>query len=416
MKTKNFLILGLLCMFLASCSNDNDELGNTDGAAETKSVYVSLGGVSTRASDPSDFIADKAEGIVGGVHIYVTNAAGTIMASKNVEKNANNDSDWAKLVDGTRGLKLINVGKDASKVYVYGNPVATLAAPGGSIKTVNDTQIKLATQFNTNTILYAGLDENMTPVVPEPIEPDPTFGYTYSATVTISPVISRIQVTKMSFKAAGSVEVKKMVGTIEKKATVTWTGFGGDLVGLYLNNFHNYATADNKVAYTGAELFVNTTYVNHILDGKWLFGAQNADAAAYASYIKYEGGAYKPMALVPAAGKCYGFNLFPGGALPRIHLDLDNLTYGTLTSTDPGVFNPELKGDLRFLNIVKYIDGGNKEMTAADFKPGNIYDMEVEIMPAFLSDDISLNQYNIKVVVKVSQWKSNTVKPGFEGQ
>lgn len=414
MKTINSLILGLLILCFASCSKDNNEQDTfTTPGVENKSIRVSLGGVATRASDPSDFIGHGADGIVNNVHIYVTDITGVIMAAKNVVKSDVKDSDWDKLTD--KGLKLVNVGKEASKVYVYGNPVASLTSTG-NIKAVNDTQIQLSTQFNTNNILYSGMDDEITPAVPEPIDPDQTYGNTYQAKVTIEPAIARMQVTGISFKTTGSVEVKKVIGGKEEKATVSWTGFTGDLVGIYLNNFHNYATSSNLLSYTGSELFVNSTYVGHIQNGQWLFGAQNTNAAAYASYIKYSGGTYQPLVLKPVAGKCYGFNFFPGGALPRVHFDLANLVCTTLSSTNDAVFNPSLFNEQRFLNIIKYKDDKSKEMTAADFKRGNIYDMEVEIMPAFLSDDLTKNQWNVLVTITVSQWKSNIITPGFEGQ
>ena len=67
--------------------------------------------------------------------------------------------------------------------------------------------------------------------------------------------------------------------------------------------------------------------------------------------------------------------------LPKIHLDLADLNIANLASTDLAVFNPALANTARFANIVKYLRNVNTEMTAADFKAGTIYNMEVELIP-----------------------------------
>ena len=159
------------------------------------------------------------------------------------------------------------------------------------------------------------------------------------------------------------------------------------------------------------ELYRNTTFVDHIKEGKWLFDMSSTlDASAYASYINYSDGVYQNLPL-KTEGKCYAFNFFPGTALPNIHLDLANVVVTGMTSTNTDVFNPNIVN--RFGNIVKFYKGINTEMTAADFKPGTIYNMDIEVVP-MLDNDLSNVQYNVLVHVTVEPWAEETIIPDFD--
>jgi len=68
----------------------------------------------------------------------------------------------------------------------------------------------------------------------------------------------------------------------------------------------------------------------------------------------------------------------------------------------------------RFANIVKYYkDNTNVLMTAADFKPGTLYNMEIEVIP-MLDNDLGNVQYNVLVHVTVAPWAEQNLTPGFE--
>lgn len=396
MKTKHLLIALIAATAFVACSNDDD----VTTKADIRSVSVSLGGMTTKASDPTDIVTSQTKN-VNSVLINLTDASGTVVTSKTVTKSTDLNSDWDKLTDPNKGLKFINISQSVSKVYVYGNP-------GTAVSATNTVTTKLADQQGS-AVLYYGVDEDLTPIVTEPVNPDPTSGQTYTANVTIAPIVSRFQITKVSFKNTGSFDFSRVINGQTKTATVTWDAFSASLKGIYFNAFYNTYNSPGSLA----DLLRNTTFDNHIKDGKWLFDSPATDATVYASYAKYANNAYSDLPL-ETAGKCYAFNFFPGTEIPTLHLDLANLVITNLQSTDTEVFNPALALSERFANIVKYYkDNTNVLMTAADFKPGTLYNMAIEVIP-MLDNDLGNVQYNVLVHVTVAPWAEQNLTPGFD--
>ena len=395
MKISYYFFALLASVGLLAC-NDNekyDELGNDPVA-----VSVSLQGLSTsRASGPTDILTKDTKDIQS-VCINITDASNTVIVSRQVDKSTDLNSDWVKLTTSDQGLKFINVPKSVSKVYVYGNP--------GTDVVDNVITTSLDKQQGSG-VMYYGVDEDLTPINDEPINPDPTSGKTYTANVNLVPIVARLQIKSITFKNAGSFEFGREISGVEQTATVSWTGFTADLKGIYLNDFYYKYSKPGTLE----ELYRNTTFVDHIKEGKWLFDMSSTlDASAYASYITYSDGVYQNLPL-KTEGKCYAFNFFPGTALPNIHLDLANVVVTGMTSTNTDVFNPNIVN--RFGNIVKFYKGINTEMTAADFKPGTIYNMDIEVVP-MLDNDLSNVQYNVLVHVTVEPWAEETIIPDFD--
>lgn len=52
-------------------------------------------------------------------------------------------------------------------------------------------------------------------------------------------------------------------------------------------------------------------------------------------------------------------------------------------------------------------------MVASDFKPGTIYNMDIEIVP-MLDNDLSNIQYNVLVHVTIEPWVEETIVPDFD--
>lgn len=398
MNIKQLLLAGITKSALFSCSDKEEFSGSQD---EIKSLSVSISGIKSRASSPSDIITSDVKD-VSSVLINLTDASGKIITSKTVTKDEVLNSDWNKLTDPTKGLKFINTPQSVSKVYIYGNP--------GNAVNNNVINTKLANQQGS-AVMYYGMDDDLKPIVNEPIEPTPTAGKTYTAEVTIAPIVARMQITKISFKNAGNFEFTRSIDGVNKKATVSWTGFTGNVKGLYMNNFYNTFNQPGTLQ----DLLLNSTFENHIQNGMWIFDTTpSVDAAAFASYILYNSAdnAYGNLPL-DLAGKCYAFNFFPGTAIPQLHLDLADLNITGLASTDLEVFNPELANSARFANLVKYYKEINTEMTAADFKPGTLYNMEIELVP-MLDNDLGNVQYNVLVHVTIAPWNEETITPGFD--
>ena len=208
MKIKHLLLAGITGIVLFSCSDKEDY--SVSSQDEIKSLSVSLSGIKSRASSPSDIITSDIKN-VNSVLINLTDASGKVITSKTVTKDDVLNSDWNKLTDPTRGLKFINTPQSVSKVYIYGNP--------GNAVNNNVINTKLAEQQGSG-VLYYGMDDNLTPIVDEPIEPSPTAGKTYTAEVSIAPVVARMQITKISFKNAGNFDFTRSIDGVNKHANV----------------------------------------------------------------------------------------------------------------------------------------------------------------------------------------------------
>lgn len=400
MKIKNVFTLLFAVSALFACSDDDDQNVTDNG---TKSISVALApmsGLQSKASEAGNYLTKDTMN-VNSILINLTDADDEIVRTLTVNKDLTTDSNWDKLTDYKKGLKFINVPQSVSKVYVYGNP-------GNAVK-----ENKVSTtldQQQGSAVLYVGMDDDLTPIESEPIDPDQTSGKTYTANVMIKPVVARLQINKIYITDKKSFDFSREVGGEKISATVTWSAFSADLKGIYLNNFfntyHSYSNVEN--------LFNNSSYVNTITSGKWLFNdPETVDAAAYASYNKFTGSSYETLPMTLPAHKSYAFNIFPGSELPYIHLDLANVKIENLKSTNAIVFNPELASVGRFANIVKYTDTAGKEMTASDFKPGTIYNMDMELIP-MLDSDLENIQYNVLVHVSIAPWAEEIITPGFD--
>lgn len=405
MKISKFFWLALASLAFTACSNDDDSAAP---AADIRSVSVTLNGlssdnrgVSSRATAPTDVFLPETTNVTS-VLINLTDASGTVIVSSLITKDTDLDSDWDKLTTPGKGLKFINTSRSVAKVYVYGNP-------GTAVNSNNIISTKLEDQQGSG-VLYYGVDEDLTPVNNEPINPDPTEGQTYTADVTIAPIVARLQIKSVSFKNAGSIVYHRLVNNVNTAATVTWTGFTGNLKGIYLNNIYDKY---NKPG-TLTDFLSNLTFVGAIQEGQWLFTppGPSMNAASFASYNNYTEEAYANLPL-STPDKCYAFNFFPGTEIPKLHLDLANLVITGLQSTNDEVYNPALAASFRFANIVKFYKNVNTEMIASDFKAGTLYNMDIELIPT-LDSDLKNMQYNVMVHVTIAPWSQETIVPGFD--
>lgn len=397
MKIYSTYLSVLAVLALTACSKDNDE--DLTMANQSKNISVSLKGLSTKAVEPTDLFTKDTMN-VNSVLIYLTDVNGTVVTSQTVTKDNVLNSDWHKLTDPSLGLKFVNIPQAVSKVYVYGNP--------GNAVNNNIISTTLADQQGSM-VLYNGSDDDLTPIENEPIDPDPTSGKTYMASISIAPVVARLQIRSITIKPSGSFLFTRKINNVDKTATVSWTNFSADIMGIYMNGFYNAYNNPGNLE----QLCSNTTFTSHIANGQWLFeNNPTLDAASFASYNKFDGTNYQPL---PTAlnGKCYAFNFFPGTEVPKLHLDLANIKIENLASTDQAVFNPALITNVRFANIVKYYKDVNTEMVASDFKPGTIYNMDIELIPV-LDNDLRNIQYNVLVKVSIEPWKEETIIPGFD--
>ena len=408
MKTANRFFIALLSAgLLASCAKDaNQAPSPTD---REKHVVISMGGAQTKASDPVGLLATTPD--VDNIAIFVTNAGGTILKKVEVDKDLTSGSDWDKLTDA--GLLIPNVGTEATALSIYGNykkgSETYVTGAVGDAVTVAATYA----QQQGSKVLYSGTgDLSSFSVSVENVNQSNV--YTFTGSVTIKPVVARIQVKQVSFVENGSETVTN--SSNGEQALVEWTGLSGELLGVYFNNF--YKQYDGSAV--AASLLTNTSAFERVAGGKWLFGADatETDEAAFASYNQWAGSAYTPYDLDefnnpadPDAKKSFAFNFFPGQT-PYIHFNLDNVTATDITSDNEDAYNPRLLPLSKFVNVVKYTNASGD----VTFEAGKIYNVSIEIKPQFMHTDLNPVVYNISLTVTIADWTEEDIDPGFQQQ
>lgn len=396
MKLFNYMLIAVLCtVALVSCQKDN----NATIEGETKNVTISVAGLSeTRANPIQDMIDESVTPDVKNMLIFVTTADGTILRAVEVAKGS---TDWGALIGG--GLTIPNVGVAAAKIKVYGNYTGVVSTAG--VVTAN-----FANQQGTD-VLFVG-ENDFSAMEVSPVPTDGTNVYTYNVAVNIAPIVSRIEIKSITFAAATNstgVKVGELPGADPEDpktpVMLTWTGFSGELLGVYFNNFYNTYDGTNV-----GSLKNNTAVGTTVAGGNWLFGSDNFEKATYNGWNGST--AYEAMAALPSK-KCYAFNFFPG-ATPQLFFNVNVDGNYTLTPEDAyDILNTSLIDNFHWVLVKKYTLGGND---FTDFKPGMIYDLDITIEPQNVQADFSPVKYNIVLKVTIKKWGRETLLPVFEEQ
>lgn len=391
MKLNKYFMLGLAGLAFAACSNDEEGIG-TGGNDDAKTLVISISGISsnagTRASAPvgswSSDTQENAANNIQNISLFFTNASGNILYAYSDEKPVESSSDekWSGLF-GTNGVKFIGI-TGVEQVYAVANIPDYKAAgedeTGTAAGYIGKNISTLTTDINkqgmsivkANAVVYAGGDKTITPLAKEPstdmpeiqLGDGPKGGFYYTAEIKLVPIISRIQINKISIQTSGSIEFpdeKTDFNGTEidaKKYKLTWSDFKPTLYGIYLNNFN---ATFNDLLGTVSDNKKNTTYINpenngdyFIKGGQWLFGTE--DYAEVASYNKYDKGSSEYQALLQYATsatgnytdlvidntttddvtECIAFNVFVPFDLEKTSND------GTITPTAQAGFNPTI--------------------------------------------------------------------------
>lgn len=420
MNMRKSYLLALTMLGLFACTNDEES--SIDQTAP-KTIQLSISGAklaTSRASTssapslPGAIVGDQTPGTINSVDVYITDASGIILRGLRVNST---EAGWTALTGA--GLKILYVQPTAAQVYVFGNLGATaLTAEGANISTVNVTKT-LDQQQGTTNLLYTGMDNSITPSQPEPINPDPTGGMTYTAQVVLTPIVSRFQITGITFAAPGSDVITEMVNGVSTTATISWTTFSGQLTGVFLNNF--YMSNTNRLP---SDLMHNLNATSSIANGQWLFAS--TDLSAIASYSNYNVGTstYQPLPLPLPANTCYAFNFFPENMtapnIPELNLQLTNLTQTGLASTNQNVYNPDLfpaQNATAYVNVIGFTNAAtNQPMKVTDFAANKLYNIQMLLKPYYLQGDLHHIQFNVLCLVTVQPWTVQNLIPNYDQQ
>lgn len=337
MKLNKYFMLGLAGLAFAACSND-DEIGkNLPDDNIPKTLVVSIAGISnnvaTKANAPQWSKDETNKGVdnITKLALFFTDGAGVVKYGYQVSSTDTDDKAtvWTALKDATKGVKFVALqGVDAvhvvANVAITDTDIEEMIENETNVSTLNAT-FKAQSVIDAKTgVFYAGSDLNImegisttdttTPTVDlvgTEDKPATAATITYTAEVKLYPVLSRIQINKITMKTAGSVNFPAAaVGTITANAyKLAWSGFKPTLHGIYLNNF-----ADNvnyfSASVASADMRKNTTALNTITAGKWLFdttdyaddtSATGGGRGAYVSYTTGGTPAYGELLGYPAA-------------------------------------------------------------------------------------------------------------------
>ena len=327
MKKFTFIFAGLA--LLASAAFTSCEKTPAPSADEgTKSIALSInfGGVATKDVD------DELEsGFAPGddytsLQIYFTNDAGVIKYAYNAT-TADSGQDtpagaiWDNLADAANSNGVKFIGLDAvSGVYVTANaPLSPgIITYGGAVSETVDVsainellKIENIDATEANAMPYAGACIQLQPLgstqisaeAGEVVVGDGAEGAEYwKAELSIRPVVSRFEVSKVGVKTLGTTYFKEVdnegVKVLEPcddtdpavKYKVEWTGFDADLIGIYMSNFYKSSPLfPNKTAiddWTDV-LFATPGFaegVSPIAEGKWTGLSDDQKGISYANY------------------------------------------------------------------------------------------------------------------------------------
>lgn len=463
-----FLLLAVAGIgMLASCSKDAAE-GGAAGPDGSKSIVLKISAPqSTRAYTPDAPYTESTN--IGQVDVYFTNDNGTILQSYRIS----GDNLTAIRGNGLRFTGLENV----TRVYCVANSAAEILGTG-SLKT--DFSAALGVQQPTadqNASIFVGYDDEITPLIVDVDTSIPNYDGTptsevpeegdqaYTASVTIRPIVSRIEWGKITFQHNGGVKVTES----GHDYFVVWTNWNPVLTGVYQSNVYLtsniFADAD-KVS----DFFATPASMDKIVKGAWADG-QYTDPNAILAYSDYAGPAdydYNPLitdldAYNATAGtaECIPFHFFVpfaansdqgtntnvntadpfGGNVPHWHFQLqyESPTYtltvynydvslndnweqyvasGTEVSDDSALkvkadfIYPIGPGNLAYANVVRLM----QKSTTTDivYQPGKIYTADIDLAPYNISSGFDeVTNYNVIVNVSVADFETEEVTPGF---
>ena len=482
MKIYSFIATtAIAALALAGCNKEQVTAPVANPDEGVKAVTLSIKGLKANTKAQLDQTVDDSwveDSGIDQLDIYFTSAGDQIRYSYRLDASGQYSDAWNAITATTGSNRVRFIGlKEVSRVYVVANSPDALIESGSITQVVADLadmQGKTAEgNFVTKTdVVYMGGDTELNPIGTEPVDGVTTeIGEGESASmymtakVTIRPVISRLEIEKISVVTSGTTEIANP-DTPEDKYEVSWSGFQPQLVGVYMSNF--YETLEPVTPDLGT-LFA-TPEGQGISEGKWngLNATYNKDALAYYSnynssyeslfnncpgtegskYVYFNGNSASCMPfnfLVPFDVEATEPEVNVEGSFetPKFHFQflfdqsaLSNykitkvVKKGTAEEVTP-VNNPDLYDKLTaglvfttvsddniyYANVTSFFeDNSGTAGDAVTIKPNSIYRMsEVSIAPYNLGfGTVTEDAYNVIVKVSVLPYNEVEVLPKFE--
>lgn len=338
--------LAAATMIFASCSKDEE--GINIGVKETQ-LSIKLAGVITTKAVEEPGVTGEGTIKLNNGYIFVLDPSGSV-----VHKEAL-DVDAAQ----AGGQRLANKVPLTSSVYIIGNMPDGFNASGlSSLSAIRAAESEITTQRDYKMAALANHDGQ-----PQSVQIE--YDGTATATVTIKPLISRIELGKI--KGKSNILSFKVTGVYvdSYKPYFTYGGTGGE------EQFEQ----NQSIFYNGINFYKD--------EGEW-----TADGT--------------PMVAMPADGTVWAYNVAAGG-LPRLIIRLTGITYEKSGQT------VDMSNNTYFLTITGY-----QGMSTSAFERGKIYriggsangeDNGITFDDEDLSDTPNQKDVNLTVRVKISEWE-----------
>lgn len=461
-----FLLLAVAGLGMFACAKDGAEGPAVPDGSKSIVLKIALP-QTTRALPEAPYTPDGTT--ISKIDVYFTNDNGTIEQSYRIEDSGVGSSNMEAITNGT-GLRFAGL-KDATRVYCVANNNTDLIGQGNSIKDFSKALSVQQPNMAQSASIFVGYDDDLTPFIADTDEDIPTVNdpdapeagdIAYQATITIRPLISRIEWGKITIQSEGG----KKITENGNDYFVVWQNWNPTLVGIYQSNVYltsNIFAGANIVA----DHFATPASMDQIVEGTWAAGLFTDPAtlsysnygtsynALFANLGDYNTKAEAKTACVPfhffvpfaatASSTSNDVNTteqFAADKKPHWHFqfhyespsytvkvydyeeslgtDYNNyLTSGTAANGDDalkvevGFTYPVGPGNLTYANVDRLLQSGTD--TEITYQPGKIYKIEEVIFsPEIISASLTpTTDYNVIVNVSVADFESVAVTPGF---
>lgn len=388
MKIRNFTLMAIAStMAFVSCSKEG---ANGPQDERSRAVTVKLGNPDLRSLQPQTTSGATAK--LSKAQVFFFDGSGNTVTLATdyetplyYETNPSGESgngDIATLT-GDDGVVFHNLPKSVEKVVITGNLNKTTTT---SLSKLKDVTVNLVDQLDVDNLVMFGESSTLEPIGTD----NENHTNYYKATVELTPLISRIEITEVTCSDLGEI--------VEDK-TPMYSQL--DITQIAIAGFHS----------TGSLGGVNTKLLAKISDeGNGMnefLGIETATTAkpAYCfdmltgenTITLTQDAKSKTFTTATDAPAAYAYHVFPG-TVPQIMLNME------ATPVDASSAQP------RYIAAEKYT-GDNSWGDASVFKPGYIYKVK------FIFTEPKVGQFDTKcimVIASITPWQITTLTPNFD--
>jgi len=369
-------LMALVAVFFVSCSTETDIIEENDGGKDvtltistsplTKSLDASQVGLPAPIDNTKELI------------VYFMDATPKTVASYKLT------DDQITAVKSDAGLKFTNLDPSVVNVYVVANvPSTTLPAtePETTLTAVNATVMNIADQQKKDAASVVLANTDKTVVGLTDLNSTASNGNkNYKAPIELTPIVSRIQIAKIS---------------VDEDATIT----SFKLLGIYIDNFYTTMSIGGTLGATKEKASSPGTFIS--------------TSAPYSTINLYDENTTTGLVQNPfeSTSKVYGYQFFPTNAglstVPYIILKLTNVEKSSTATRD-------ISASTTYYIAVKAYKEETTSAGITAFLPGKIYIIaNIPVSEKNLVTDPTQNLINVTVNVTIKNWDGVALNPDF---